>query len=52
MIELRKRVKITITCTPQEREHIKKLAKEKHLTISEYVMSHIRPFFPITIKYK
>lgn len=47
MIEPQKRVKITVTCTEQERVYIKMLAAKEGVTISECLLSRIRPYFPV-----
>ncbi len=40
------KVKLTVECSLDERTFIKMLAAKKHMTISEYIMSHVRPKMP------
>jgi len=40
------RVKVTFECTVNERAYIKMLSAREHLTISDFILSHIRPEFP------
>jgi len=40
------RIKISIDLTEEERTYIKMLAAKKKMTISEFVMSFIRPSLP------
>jgi uncharacterized protein (DUF1778 family) len=47
MKDTKKRVRITITCTEEERMYIKMLAAKQGVTISEFILSCIRPLFPV-----
>ena len=40
------RVKVTIDVSEDERTYIKILATKKKMTISEFIMSHVRPNIP------
>lgn len=42
----RKKVKITIECTLDERTYIKMLAARAHLGLSEFILSYVRSDFP------
>ena len=40
------RVKLTVECSEDERSYIKMLAAKKRMTISEYILSFVRPKMP------
>ena len=40
------RVKVTIDVSEEERTYIKMLAAKKRMTISEFIMSYVRPNIP------
>lgn len=40
------KVKLTVECTLDERTYIKRLAAKNHLTISDYILSFVRPEMP------
>ncbi len=40
------RVKVTIDVSEEERTYIKMLATKKKMTISEFIMSYVRPNIP------
>ena len=40
------RVKVTIDVSEDERTYIKMLATKKKMTISEFIMSYVRPHIP------
>lgn len=40
------KVKLTVECTLDERTYIKMLAAKNHLTISDYLLSYVRPKMP------
>ena len=40
------KVKVTFECTADERAFIKMLSARAHMTISEFLMSYVRPDFP------
>ncbi len=41
-----RRVKVTIDVSEDERTYIKMLATKKKMTISEFIMSYVRPHIP------
>ena len=42
------KVKVTFECTADERSYIKMLAAKAHLTLNEFLVSSLRPYFPKT----
>lgn len=44
------KVKLTVECSLDERVYIKALAAKKHMTISEFILSHVRKEMPIKRK--
>jgi hypothetical protein len=40
------KVKVTFECSAQERAYIKMLSAREHLTLSEFLLSYVRPDFP------
>lgn len=40
------KVKVTFECTADERAYIKMLCAKAHMTISEFLLSYLRPDFP------
>lgn len=46
MTNTEKKVKISFECTIDEKAYIKILAAREHLSISEYMLSRVRPYFP------
>lgn len=44
----REKVKLTVECSLDERVYIKSLAAKKHMTISEYLLSHVRKEMPVS----
>lgn len=40
------KVKVTFECSLDDRAYIKMLAANEHVTISEYMLSRVRPEFP------
>ena len=41
------KVKLTVECSLDERVYIKALAAKKHMTISEFILAHVRKEMPI-----
>jgi hypothetical protein len=48
----KKKVRLSVDCTEQERMYIKMLATKKHMTISEYLLSFAREEMPKHGKYQ
>jgi hypothetical protein len=44
--------RLTVECTLEEKTYIKMLATKSHKTISEFLLSYVRPDLPITEKKK
>lgn len=42
------KVKVTFECTADERAFIKMLSARAHMTLSEFLLSYLRPDFPCT----
>ncbi len=42
------KVKVTFECTADERAYIKMLAAKAHLTLNEFLVTSLRPYFPKT----
>lgn len=42
--------RLTVECTLEEKTYIKMLATRAHMTISEFVLSYVRPDLPKKIK--
>ncbi|MCB1114358.1 MAG: hypothetical protein KDK62_06340 [Chlamydiia bacterium] len=40
------KVKLTVECTYDERAYIKMLAIRSHMTISDFILAHLRKDFP------
>ncbi len=40
------KVKVTFECTADERAYIKMLSARAHMTLSEFLLSYLRPDFP------